>query len=99
MKILKKLFLNPIMIFIYVSLSFIFILKSCHKPVKRYVGTVTSVSAWDGYAKLKTKNKAGQDTIIIIHPNRHEQFTLSQIITVWTGGDLIGDFGTTSPMK
>lgn len=68
-----------------------------HTKSDKYVGTVIKVSSWDGAASLKTKNKRGQDTIIEVKPRRFERFTEGQVITAWTGGDLIGDIATTNP--
>ena len=47
--------------------------------------------------KDATKNKKGEDTIIRVNTRRHERFTEGQVITVWTGGDLIGEIATTDP--
>jgi hypothetical protein len=68
-----------------------------HTRSDKYVGTVMKVSSWDGAASLKTKNKRGQDTIIEVSPRRFERFTEGQVITVWTGGDLVGGIATTNP--
>lgn len=98
MKVLKNIFLSPLAYFFYVIGGLILIMNMCHSVPKRYVGTVISVSKWDGSAKLKTKTASGKDTIVYVeHANRYEKFEVGQVITVWTGGDLIGDFATTKP--
>jgi hypothetical protein len=73
------------------------LLAALHTKSDRYVGTVIKVSSWDGAASLKTKNKMGVDTVIEVKPRRLERFTEGQTITVWTGGDLIGEIATTNP--
>ena len=75
----------------------ILLIVALHTKPNRYVGTVIKVSTWDGAASLKTKNKQGEDTIIRVNTRRHERFTEGQIITAWTGGDLIGEIATTDP--
>lgn len=97
LKLIKDVFLNPIMIFIYIVFTAIFLPIYFHSPVNKYTGTIISISSWDGAAKLKTKNKSGKDTIINVSANRHEEFTVSQIITVWTGGDLFDGIASTKP--
>ena len=76
---------------------FIVLIVAMHTESNRYVGTVMKVSSWDGAASLKTKNKRGEDTIIEVNPRRFERFTEGQVITVWTGGDLIDGIATTEP--
>lgn len=75
----------------------ILIIIALRTEPNRYVGTVMKVSSWDGAASLKTRNKKGKDTIIEVKTRRHERFTEGQVITVWTGGDLIGEIATTEP--
>jgi len=98
MKILKNIFLSPFSYFFYTMVLFVLVMHYCHTTPKRYVGTIISVSKWDGSAKLKTKTASGKDTIVYVeHATRDEQFVVGQVITVWTGGELIGDFATTKP--
>lgn len=97
LKLLKDIFWNPLSVCLYIISISIFIIIYFHSPVNRYVGTVTEVSSWDGSAKLKTKTKSGKDTIIRVVANRHEEFMVSQIITVWTGGDLFDGIASTKP--
>jgi hypothetical protein len=85
------------LIFVGIPILVLVLIIVMHTEPNRYVGTVMKVSSWDGAASLKTKNKRGQDTIIEVKPRRFERFTEGQIITVWTGGDLIGDIATTNP--
>ena len=99
MKRLAEFFFNPMMYILYSVAGMMFLLAYCHKPVKRYVGTVISVSSWDCSASLKTKTSSGKDTMLFVHARRNECFEAGQVITVWTGGDLTGDFGTTKSMK
>jgi hypothetical protein len=72
----------------FVGIALIF---SCQKPLKRYVGTVESVSSWNGYAQIKTKGLSGQDTSVTVIARRRERFVIGQVITTWSGGDLIRD--------
>lgn len=98
MKVLKSILVSPIACFFYIIGLFILVMYLCHSTPKRYVGTIISVSQWDGSAKLKTKTESGKDTIVYVeHANRYEKFEVGQVITVWAGGDLIGDFATTKP--
>lgn len=98
MKILKSIFLSPFAYFFYVIVLFVILMKCWHVTPKKYVGTIISVSEFDGSAKLKTKTQLGKDTIVYVeHANRYEKFEVGQVITVWAGGDLIGDFATTKP--
>lgn len=97
LKLLKDIFWNPFSVCLYIMGFSIFIISYFHSPVNKYTGTVISVSSWDGSAKLKTKNKSGKDTIIHVTANRHEEFMISQVITVWTGGDLFNGIATTKP--
>jgi hypothetical protein len=85
------------LIFVGIPILVLVLIIVMHTEPNRYVGTVMKVSSWDGAASLKTKNKRGQDTIIEVKPRRFERFTKGQVITVWTGGDLIGDIATTEP--
>ena len=87
-------------LFIFAGIAFgLMILTSmCCTPLRRYVGTVTSVSSWNGYAQLKTKGLSGQDTFITVAAHRRECFVVGQVITVWSGGDLVrDDVATTDP--
>jgi len=88
---------RAMVIMILVPILCILLIEALHTKPNRYVGTVIKVSSWDGAASLKTKNKHGDDTIITVHPRRLERFTEGQIITVWTGGDLVGGIGSTEP--
>ncbi len=89
--------LGNILFFIGLVIGPMVLMQTCRKPVNRYVGEVVSVSSWDGSAVLRTKTITGKDTLIDVHTSKHERFVEGQTITVWTGGDLIGDFGTTRP--
>ena len=89
--------LGNILLFVGMPMCAMIILQTCRKPVNRYVGEVVSVSSWDGSAVLRTKTITGKDTLIDVHNSKNERFVEGQTITVWTGGDLIGDFGTTRP--
>ena len=89
--------LGNILLFVGIPMCASIILHACRKPVHRYTGEVISVSSWDGSAVLRTKTETGKDTLIDVHNSKRERFVEGQIITVWTGGDLIGDFGTTRP--
>ena len=93
---LKDLML-PILLLVGVPILCILLITALHTKPNRYVGTVIEVSSWDGAASLKTRNKKGEDTIIRVNTRRHERFTEGQVITVWTGGDLIGEIATTDP--
>lgn len=89
-------------LFIFASIAFgLTILTSmCCKPLRRFVGTVTSVSSWNGYAQLKTKGLSGQDTAVTVIARRGERFAVGQVITVWSGGDLLSDdVATTDPQS
>ena len=98
MKFLKKIFLSPFAYFFYVVASLIILMRCCHRTPKKYIGTILSISEFDGSATLKTKTESGKDTIVYVeHANRYEKFEVGQVITVWAGGDLIGDFATTKP--
>jgi hypothetical protein len=88
---------RAMVIMILVPILSILLILALHTKPNRYVGKVIRVSSWDGAASLKTKNKRGKDTIITVHTRRYERFTEGQIITVWTGGDLIGEIATTEP--
>ena len=88
---------RAMVIMILVPILSILLILALHTKPNRYVGKVIRVSSWDGAASLKTKNKRGKDTIIMVHTRRYERFTEGQIITVWTGGDLIGEIATTEP--
>ena len=94
-KILKDIGL--LLIFIGIPILSILLITALHTKPNRYIGKVIRVSSWDGAASLKTKNKRGKDIIISVHPRRYERFVEGQIITVWTGGDLIGEIATTEP--
>ena len=84
-------------VIILLPILIVALIIALHTKSNRYVGTVIKVSSWDGAASLKTKNKRGEDTIIEVSPRRNERFTEGQVITVWTGGDLVGGIGTTNP--
>ncbi len=84
-------------VIVLLPILIIALIIALHTKSDKYVGTVMKVSSWDGAASLKTKNKRGKDTIIMVHTRRYERFTEGQIITVWTGGDLIGEIATTEP--
>jgi hypothetical protein len=74
------------------------LVSMCNKPLHRYVGTVIEVSSWDGQAQLKTKGLHNQDTVITVICKRRERFVVGQVITAWSGGDLIrDDVATTDP--
>ena len=68
-----------------------------HTVPKRYVGTITHVDSWDGAATLKTTTIAGKDTTLRVSARRSESFVVGQIITVWTGGDILTGIATTQP--
>ena len=85
------------LIFVGIPILVLGLIIVLHTEPNRYVGTVMKVSIWDGAASLKTKNKEGKDTIIEVKPRRSERFTEGQVITVWTGGDLVGGIATTNP--
>ena len=89
--------LGNILLFVGMIIGPMMLLETCKTPVHRYVGEVVSVSSWDGSAILKTKTETGKDTTVVVHTSKHEKFVEGQTITVWTGGDLMGDFGTTRP--
>ena len=97
MKGVLKDTISPFLILVGIPILSILLIIALHTKPNRYVGRVTRVSSWDGAASLKTKNKHGDDTIITVHPRRLERFTEGQIITVWTGGDLVGGIGSTEP--
>lgn len=97
LKLIKDIFWNPLSVCLYIMSISIFVITYFHSPVNKYTGTIISVSSWNGDAKLKTKNKSGKDTIIHVSVNRHEEFMVSQVITVWTGGDLFDGIATTKP--
>lgn len=97
LKLIKDIFWNPLSVCLYIIGITVLIISYFHSPVNKYIGTVISVSSWDGSAKLKTKTKSGKDTIIHVTANRHEEFMVSQVITVWTGGDLFNGIATTKP--
>ena len=84
-------------VIVLLPILIIALIIALHTKSDKYVGTVMKVSSWDGAASLKTKTKRGQDTVIEVKPRRFERFTEGQVITVWTGGDLIGDIATTNP--
>lgn len=88
---------RAMVIMILVPILCILLIAALHTKPNRYVGTVIKVSSWDGAASLKTKNREGVDTIIRVNTRRHERFTEGQVITVWTGGGLIGEIATTDP--
>lgn len=97
MKALKEIFWNPMSIFIYISVVGLFLCALFYTKPKRYVGTVTEVSSWSGDATLKTKTESGKDTTLHVCKHKFEQFVVGQVITVWTGGELIGDIASTHP--
>jgi hypothetical protein len=89
--------LGNILLFVGIPMCTLIILQICRKPVHRYTGEVISVSSLYGSAVLRTKTETGKDTLIDVRNSKRERFIEGQIITVWTGGDLIGNFGTTRP--
>lgn len=72
-------------------------LRKCNKPVRKYIGTIININ--NDSASLKTKTNLGVDTIIIIRLGRNEVYEIGQSVTVFTGGNLVGDFGITEQIK
>jgi hypothetical protein len=97
MKEALKDIILPLLVFIGVPILSILLIIALHTEPNKYVGRVIRVSNWDGAASLKTRNKQGDDTIIMVRNRTRERFIEGQIITVWTGGDLIGGIGSTEP--
>lgn len=91
--------IKEVLVIIALPILAIGLIVALHTEPNRYIGKVIKVSSWNGAASLKTKNKKGKDTIIDVHPRRFERFVPGQIITVWTGGDLIGEIATTEPQN
>jgi len=89
--------MKSMLIFMAIGIAGLFFCALMQKPIHRFVGTVESVSDWDGSARLKTKGARNQDTIIFVTARRRERFVAGQIITVWSGGDLISDVASTDP--
>jgi hypothetical protein len=96
---MKATMIKEAIVIISLPILAIALIVALHTESNRYIGKIIKVSSWDGAATLKTKNKAGKDTIINVQPRRFERFTPGQIITVWTGGDLIGEIATTDPQN
>ena len=86
-------------LFIFAGIAFglMILVSMCNTPVHRYVGTVISVSSWDGKARVRTKGLHNQDTVLDVICKRRERFVVGQVLTVWSGGDLIGDIASTDP--
>ena len=97
LKGVKDVIFNPITILLLVAFVSMFLMAYFHTQPKKYVGTVVEVSSWDGNARLKTKTRSGKDTILNVHCNKHEQFEVGKVITVWTGGDLFDGIASTKP--
>lgn len=91
--------MKDIIFIIALPILMIALIIALHTEPNRYIGTVIKVSSWDGAASLKTKNKSGKDTILIVQPRRFERFMVGQIITAWTGGDALPGVATTDPQK
>lgn len=99
-KFFKTLLISGLIwIFIYTPIICIFLVVVCHTTPHRYVGEVVEISAWDGDATISTKTESGKDTLIIVYARRHEHFQIGQIITAWTGGNLIDGAASTEPQN
>ena len=100
MKLIKSIFTSAVFwVLLVMPATFICLLIAHHTTPHRYVGTVVSVSSWDGSAKLKTKTETGKDTTLNVVTRKYERFVEGQVITVWTGGDLIGGVASTEPQN
>jgi len=87
-------------IFAVIAIGGMCLVSMCNKPLRRFVGTVESVSSWNGYAQLKTKGLSGQDTFVTVIAKRRETFVVGQVITAWSGGDLVrDDVASTDPQS
>lgn len=87
--------MKSIFFFLFVSILIIFISGLLQTPSHKYVGRVIAVDSWDGKAKLLTKTDNNKDTVIIVIPHRYERFVVNQVLTAWTGGEMITDATTT----
>jgi hypothetical protein len=99
--LLKSLFWNPMGLLLGITSVGLFWVAYTSTPSKRYVGTIVSVSSWDGKAFLKTKTlKTNKDTLLSVHCScRGERFVVGQVLTVWTGGELFDGIATTRPQE
>ena len=100
MKFIKSIFTSSAFwVFFVMPVASISLIILTHDTPHRYVGKVIDVSSWNGNAKLQTKTETGKDTILTVHPRKHERFVEGQIITVWTGGDLFDGIASTTPQN
>lgn len=83
--------MRNLLIFMVIAFGGMCLVSMCNKPLRRFVDMVESVSSWNGYAQLKTKGLHNQDTVITVIARRRERFVVGQVITAWSGGDLIRD--------
>jgi hypothetical protein len=85
--------------FIFAAIAFggMMLVSMCNTPVHNYVGTVISVASWDGIAQVRTRGIKGQDTVIQVLPMHRERFVVGQVLTAWSGGDLLHDASTSPP--
>ena len=97
MKTIKSFFNSAFFWLFIITIAAFSLIVFTHDPVHRYVGTVVSVSSWDGSAKLRTKTETGKDTTLNVVNKKYERFEVGQTITVWTGGDLFDGIASTDP--
>jgi hypothetical protein len=87
--------MKNLFIFLLIAVSLLMIEALLKSPPHRYVGRIISVDSWNGAAKLLTKTDNNKDSVIIVIPNRYEHFVVNQVITAWTGGEMINNATTT----
>lgn len=79
-----------------IAISLLMIEALFKSPPHKYVGRIIAVDSWNGNAKLLTKTDNNKDTVIILIPHRYEHFVVNQVLTAWTGGEMINN-ATTAP--